>query len=52
MIKCPYCMSEMGWEQTFNYDEVYGSGEGSVAFYSCSNDECNAIGKFIIKEDD
>lgn len=50
MIKCPYCMSTMVWQSDFNYDEAYGEGAGVVTVYMCSNEDCNALGEFSLKD--
>lgn len=36
---CSCCKKEntLVWESDFNYDEVYGEGEGIVTYYHCSN---------------
>ena len=41
-MRCWYCGSPLVWQSDFNYDEVYGEGEGIVSFLKCSNAECNA----------
>lgn len=47
---CPYCGGEMIWQSDFNYDEVYGEGEGIVSFATCSN--CGADAEFSKKEEE
>jgi hypothetical protein len=36
----------------FNYDEFYGSGEGTVTLCRCSNKDCGAKAQFSIREDE
>ena len=33
---CWYCGGELVWEADFNYDEIYGEGEGIVSMLHCS----------------
>lgn len=51
MCNCWYCGHKMIWQSDFSYDEVYDEGEGIIAYLKCSNEECNAIAKFIKRED-
>lgn len=40
----------MIWNNDFNYDEVYGDGEGIVTYLHCS--ECGANCEFSKRDDD
>ena len=48
-VFCPYCGHKMIWQSDFNYDEVFGEGNGIVSYYSCSN--CNCEAEFSLKEE-
>lgn len=37
---CWYCGSKLIWDSDFNYDEVFGEGEGIVTYLHCS--KCGA----------
>ena len=39
-MNCWYCGSHMYWNSDFNYDEVFGEGEGVISYLICS--ECGA----------
>ena len=43
-MNCPACGSKMIWNSDFDYEEVYGEGEGKgvVSYHSCSNDDCQS----------
>lgn len=34
---CWYCGGRLSWNSDFNYDEVFGEGEGIVSHLTCSN---------------
>ena len=44
---CWYCGGKLFWQSDFNYDEVYGDGEGIVTFLHCSN--CNAEVQYSLR---
>ena len=48
-IICPYCGHTMVWQSDFNYDEVFGEGEGIVSYYYCFNCGCDA--EFSLRTD-
>jgi hypothetical protein len=48
--RCWYCGGEMIWGSDFNYDEVFGEGEGIVSYLTCT--ECGATAEFSIRDDD
>ena len=48
-IFCPYCGNNMVWQSDFNYDDVFGEGEGVVSYYHCSNCDCEA--EFSLRTD-
>ena len=48
-IICPYCGNNMVWQSDFNYDDVFGEGEGIVSYYQCSNCGCDA--EFSLRTD-
>lgn len=49
-MRCWYCGEKMIWDSDFNYDEVYGEGEGIVTFLHCSN--CDAECRFSLRDDE
>jgi len=50
MNNCWYCGGKLIWQSDFNYDEVYGEGEGIVSYLNCS--ECNAMVEYSKREDE
>lgn len=48
---CWFCGSPMNWNSDFNYDEVYGEGEGIVSMLTCMNPECGAEAEFSLRTD-
>lgn len=38
--RCWFCGGILYWQADYGYDEIYGEGEGIVAFLQCS--ECHA----------
>lgn len=51
-MKCWYCGSELFWQSDFNYDEVFGEGDGIVSYLTCSNLECGAEVEFSRRFDE
>ena len=52
MIKCPFCATgTLSWNSDFNYDEVFGEGEGVVSYYTCMNPDCGAEAEFSLRTD-
>lgn len=49
-MTCWYCGAAMNWNSDFNYDEVYGEGDGIVSYLTCS--ECGAEAEFSLRTDD
>ncbi len=49
---CWYCSSinSLCWNSDFNYDEVYGEGEGVVTFLHCMN--CKAEIQYSLRTDE
>ena len=47
---CWFCGTPMIWQSDFNYDEVYGEGEGVVSFLMCPN--CKAMAEFSLRNDE
>ena len=50
MVHCAFCLSKMVWQSDFNYDEIYGDGEGIVTFYKWSNEKCGADAQFTLHD--
>jgi DNA-directed RNA polymerase subunit RPC12/RpoP len=50
MSRCWYCGAELRWQSDFNYDEVFGEGEGIVTYLTCS--ECGAEVQYSLRTDD
>lgn len=50
--RCWYCGAPLIWDSDFNYDEVYGEGEGIVTFLHCSNEDCGASVQYSIRDDE
>lgn len=50
--RCWYCGGKLRWNSDFNYDEVYGEGEGIVTYLTCTNPNCRAEVEYSIREDD
>lgn len=40
MYKCFICNGELIWMSDFDYEDIFGEGEGIVSYYHCNN--CNA----------
>ena len=49
-MRCWYCGEDMIWESDFNYDEVYGEGDGIVTYLHCPS--CGADCKFSRRDDE
>lgn len=52
MSHCWYCGSKLIWMNDYNYDEVYGEGEGIVTYLLCSNKDCNAQVEYSKRDDE
>lgn len=48
MSRCWYCDGLLIWQSDFNYDEVFGEGEGIVTHLTCS--ECGAEVQYSLRE--
>ena len=46
---CWLCGGELLWNSDFNYDEVYGEGEGIVSYLTCM--ECGAEVQISLRTD-
>lgn len=46
---CWYCGGKLYWQSDFNYDEVFGKGEGIVTYLKCSH--CGANVEYSKCED-
>ena len=46
---CWFCGGQLVWDNDYNYDEVFGDGEGIVAMLHCT--ECGA-GAWFIQHDE
>lgn len=47
---CWYCGGNLIWDSDFNYDEVFGEGEGVVSFLHCG--ECGAEVQYSLRIDE
>lgn len=49
---CSYCkgINSLVWQSDFNYDEVFGEGEGIVSFYTCR--ECGAEVQYSLRTEE
>ena len=47
---CWYCSGQLIWDSDFNYDEVFGEGEGGVKYLHCS--QCGAEVQYSLRDDD
>lgn len=50
MTRCYFCGSNIHWSSDWNYDEIFGEGEGLVSLWYCS--ECGAEHQFSKREDE
>lgn len=49
---CWYCgQDSLCWNSDFNYDEVFGEGEGVVSYLTCTNPDCGAEVEYSLRED-
>lgn len=48
-VLCWYCGGELIWQSDFNYDEIYGNGEGVVSFLTCK--KCGADIQYSLRVD-
>lgn len=48
---CWFCGSTMNWNSDYNYDEIYGEGDGVVAMLTCMNPDCGAEAEFSLRTD-
>lgn len=48
--RCWFCGGQLCWDSDANYDEVFGLGDGVVAFLHCT--ECGADAWFIQHDDE
>lgn len=39
--RCPFCGGYALWQSDFNYDEVYGEGDGIVSYLTCQRCGCD-----------
>ena len=46
---CWYCGGRLVWDNDFDYDEVYGEGEGIVTFLHCT--KCDAEVQYSKRDD-
>ena len=46
---CYFCGAELIWQNDWNFEEVYGDGEGIVSYYYCFNCGCDA--EFSLRTD-
>lgn len=47
---CWYCGGRLIWGSDFNYDEVFGEGEGIVTYLHCT--ECGAEVQYSKRDDE
>ena len=45
---CWYCGGQLIWDSDFNYDEVFGEGEGIVTFLHCT--DCGAEVRYSLED--
>jgi hypothetical protein len=48
--RCPLCGGYAVWGSDFNYDEVFGEGQGIATYMSCMR--CHATFQYSIRDDD
>lgn len=48
--RCWYCGGQLIWQSDFNYDEVFGDGEGVVTYLMCT--ECGAEVQYAVRTDE
>lgn len=47
---CWYCGGRLIWMSDYDYEDVYGEGEGIVTHLACS--QCGALVEYTYREDD
>lgn len=47
---CWYCGGQLIWNSDFNYDEVYGEGDGIATFLTCT--DCGAEVQYGLRTDE
>ena len=47
---CWYCGGKLCWDSDYNYDEVFGEGEGIVTMLHCIN--CGAEVQYSLRDDE
>ena len=47
---CWYCGGRLIWNSDFNYDEVFGEGEGIVTYLTCT--KCGAEVQYSKRDDE
>lgn len=45
---CWFCGHRLVWQSDFNYDEIFGDGDGIVSYLKCNN--CGADVEFSLKD--
>jgi DNA-directed RNA polymerase subunit RPC12/RpoP len=50
IYRCWYCGGELCWDCDYNYDEVYGEGEGIVTMLHCM--DCGAEVQYSLRDDE
>ena len=50
LMRCWYCGGKLRWNGDFNYDEIFGEGNGIVSFLTCMN--CGAEVQYSLRESD
>lgn len=46
---CWYCGGQLRWDSDFNYDEIFGEGDGIVSFLTCM--DCGAEVQYSLRDD-
>lgn len=47
--ECYFCGEQMVYQNDWNYDDIFGDGEGIVSVWSCPH--CNSEAQFSLRED-
>lgn len=47
---CWFCGGKLCWDSDYNYDEIYGEGEGIVAMLHCT--KCEAEVQYTLRDDE
>lgn len=50
LMRCWYCGGRLRWDSDFNYDEIFGEGDGIVSFLTCMN--CGAEVQYSLREEE